>query len=842
MLKHLSFKTKIFFLVTSVVTVAFLALTLIVSNRTIQLAKNDAFDLAEEIADKYKLGIKSELQDARENAEIIADFLKIMKDRDITDRGTINKIIKSTLAREEYITSFSIAYEPNALDGRDSEFHNYKQKYDGTGRFASHWYKMADNIEVEPLSNIDAAGWYKIPKMTKQEYIPDPYPSLLQGREAMMISFVFPIIHQDEFIGVISSDIVLDKLQEMVSGVNTRRNGEFTTIYTNSGAVVAHPEKEFLKKDIEEVRVHHANEAKNAIGRGESYVSSCNMYYTVYMPVQISAAADPWSVAVSFPMDEILKPARNIWNYIIITSIISICAIIIILFFILKNITRPILTLANTAKNIGEGNFRADISANQGKDEIGVLFSAIKLMAEKLIAAKEQAEKSSRAKGDFLSNMSHEMRTPLNAIIGMTTIGKSALDTGKKDYAFEKIEDASTHLLGVINDVLDMAKIEANKMELSVTEFAFEKIINRVVNVINFRVEEKQQSLHISIDENIPKKVIGDDLRLSQIITNLLSNAVKFTPEGGSIQMKAALLEEKNGIYTIRFEVIDSGIGISPEQQARLFSSFQQADSSTSRKFGGTGLGLVISKRFIELMGGEIHIKSEPGKGAAFIFTIKVERGKEERTSGHYGNRDNIQILTADDDCPDLPATFPGRRVLVAEDVEINREIVLALFEPMELETDCVENGKEALRLFSENPDRYDMIFMDIQMPEMDGFEATRRIRALEQENSMKVIPIIAMSANVFRQDIEKCQQAGMNDHVGKPLDMEVITGKLRKYLPATAGSGCTRSAGRSSGSEETDYLPPGVRTASWKRFQRRHILWYNNHRSDIIFSCNGGK
>ncbi|MDR1581260.1 MAG: PTS transporter subunit EIIC [Synergistaceae bacterium] len=391
-----------------------------------------------------------------------------------------------------------------------------------------------------------------------------------------------------------------------------------------------------------------------------------------------------------------------------------------------------------------------------------------------LSKALKQAKKASAAKSDFLSNMSHEMRTPMNAIIGMTAIAKTASEPAKKDYCLDRIEGASRHLLGVINDILDMSKIEANKLELFAEAFDFRKMLENTVNVINYRADEKHQDLTVHIGEDIPRFLIGDDQRIAQVTANLLSNAVKFTPENGIIRLNALKERDDGGEILIRIEVSDTGIGISPEQRSRLFRSFEQADSGTSRKFGGTGLGLAISKRIVGMMGGDILVESEFGKGSTFIFTFRAARVPEE----------DYPALSRDarDSRGRETETYEGRRVLLVDDVDVNREIVIELLAPALLSIDCAENGAEALAMFEASPRKYDMIFMDIHMPEMDGYEATRRIRALGAPEA-KTVPIIAMTANVFREDIEKCLASGMNDHIGKPLKIEEVLEKLRKYL-----------------------------------------------------------
>jgi len=532
-----------------------------------------------------------------------------------------------------------------------------------------------------------------------------------------------------------------------------------------------------------------------------------------------------------------------------------------------------------------------DITENVRKDDM-------------LQAALEQAHTASKAKSEFLSNMSHEIRTPMNAIIGMTNIGLSGTDIESKDYSLKRIDDASVHLLGVINDILDVSKIEAGKFELSGTDFDFEEMLQRVIGVVNFRADEKSQKLKVYVDRDIPKTLFGDEQRLAQVLTNLLGNANKFTPENGLIRLNSYLMEEENGVCAIKIAVTDTGIGISPEQQSKLFQSFSQAESSTARKFGGTGLGLTISKSIVEMMGGSIWVESELGKGATFVITVKMRRGeiKKQRLSWREIDWEKLRILAVDDDffilkdfkgiiekfgatcdtapnaadalhiigqgeydfyfidwkmpdmdgieltrvikdkmneennaivimisafdysdtaeeartagvdkfmqkplfpsaianmvrdllyredepadefAADIQGIFSGRRILLAEDIDINREIVTTLLEPTQLEIVCAENGEEAVRLFGETPDDYDMIFMDIQMPDMDGYEATRAIRALGMPKASD-IPIIAMTANVFREDIDKCLDAGMNGHVGKPIDFGEVISKLRSHI-----------------------------------------------------------
>jgi signal transduction histidine kinase len=385
--------------------------------------------------------------------------------------------------------------------------------------------------------------------------------------------------------------------------------------------------------------------------------------------------------------------------------------------------------------------------------------------------AEMEAQNASHAKGEFLSHMSHEIRSPLNAVIGMINIANGSNDIQTIKSYLEKAGNASKYVLGVINDILDMSKIEANKLELSFNDFNFERMLSNIIDVTSVRAQEKYQQLVVNMNPNVPQFIISDELRLSQVITNLMTNAIKFTPDNGKIELNAEKVEEQNDEITLKIEVADSGIGISPEQQKKLFTSYNQADSSITKNFGGTGLGLAISKRIVELMQGTIWIESELGKGSKFIFTIKAKKGNADKVS-------------ADGSTESEENEFDFRKylILVAEDMEFNREILAKYLEKTGIAIDFVENGKIAVSKYKENTEKYNLILMDINMPEMNGDEATRAIRAFEA-NLKKQIPIIAMTADVFKEDIEKCLSAGMTDHVAKPIVPKKICETLKKYL-----------------------------------------------------------
>jgi len=391
-----------------------------------------------------------------------------------------------------------------------------------------------------------------------------------------------------------------------------------------------------------------------------------------------------------------------------------------------------------------------------------------------LVRAHQLAEAASQAKSTFLANMSHELRTPMNAIMGMTSLALRHAEDPKLIDQLGKIEHASKHLLSVINDILDISKIEAGHLTLEHINFLLPDVLANVVNLIVYKTSEK--GLKLLIDQTpeiacLPLR--GDPLRLGQILLNFSGNAVKFT-EQGAITIRVRLSEENTSNVLLRFEVRDTGIGIAADDQKRLFTAFEQADSSLTRKYGGTGLGLAISKRLANLMGGDAGVESTPGQGSVFWFTARLDKG----TTGACEPRPAPSVQSVEEQ---LRTRHAGTLVLVAEDEPINQEVSRNLLEDVGLKADLAADGVEAVSRAKEN--RYALILMDMQMPNLNGIDATREIRALP---GYADTPILAMTANAFDDDRQRCLDAGMNDHIGKPVEPQRLYQTLLRWLNRT--------------------------------------------------------
>ena len=392
------------------------------------------------------------------------------------------------------------------------------------------------------------------------------------------------------------------------------------------------------------------------------------------------------------------------------------------------------------------------------------------------MASVKEAIDAGKAKSQFLSNMSHEIRTPMNAITGMVQIAKRSQDNDEIKKCLEQISISSKQLLELINDVLDISRIEEGKFILSDISFNLKDTLESLLTGIRQTSEDKSQELVVNYNVPSSDSFVGDPLRLSQVLINLLSNATKFTAEHGRIQLDIDELSRDFAKILIRFSVTDNGIGIPESFIERLFDPFEQCDSSISRRYGGTGLGLAIGQRIVELMGGQIHVESQQAKGSRFSFSIWLTLDKDVDA--------NDQLPSADQGKEVFD--FSGRRILIVDDVDINRDIIYAFLEETNTKLESASDGQKAVDMITASPvGYYDLVLMDVQMPVMDGCTATKMVRAMNRPDA-KTLAIFALTANAFKEDIQQVAEAGMNGHISKPVEYESMMHTIQKVFSRT--------------------------------------------------------
>jgi signal transduction histidine kinase/ActR/RegA family two-component response regulator len=714
-------------------------------------------------------------------AEEAAVYLEAGLNGDGLSRQDVVKRYREILARETGLFGVWMIAEPNGFDGADAA-HRGEFGSSAQGDFFPYWYRDANGGLVqdttgkrETVAHDRAQPFYRLPIERKRATVIDPFAYPMNdgaGESVLMSSIVRPVRAKGRLVGVAGVDFRVGQISEQLAKLGGEELG--FALVSDGGVIAASSDPTLRGASIDRLPMSKAAFARLAQGEKPYLMTDWadNASLVAARQVRIAATGQDWTLVVSRPASAALTRAWNAAVFSLILGAIALYVLLVVAAKLGRAVSRPVVEMAEAMRRMADGDLDVATPSGQANREIADMARALETFRDnakgrlEAEAGRRAAEEVARQRSEFLAVMSHEIRTPLNGVLGMAQVLATTDLTPRQREMLEVVTDSGKNLLTLLGDILDFSKLDAGGVQLEAVPFRPAALLEETATLFRSEAETKGLFLEFAWSGDPDARLKGDPTRIRQIVNNLVSNAVKFTGRGGVTVRGRLVVRDRTGELVVSVE--DTGIGIADEVQGRLFQKFVQGDASTTRAYGGTGLGLAICRDLTLLMGGEIELASEPGRGSTFTVRLTLPLCREEEV---------VAPLPAEMQ----PVDDRPIRILVAEDNPANRAVLNALLERVGADVTFGFDGSEAVAKFASQS--FDLVLMDLRMPGMDGFEAARRIRALEVETGAARTPMLAVTANTSSDDLLRCREVGMDGHVGKPIRAAELYDKINEVL-----------------------------------------------------------